>query len=525
MMKEVTRIHIAKVSYDIEIAAKKALENYIESVAKYADDEDVIEDVEIRITELLESRGVNLNGVVTISDVDAIQKTLGKPKDFSEDNELALDEIDNGVKKRLYRDIEGAVLGGVLAGMARYIGINALWLRLGFVVLLLGSFGAVMFIYILLWFILPAAKSVADKLLMDGKVVTVNSIRTYSEVHEDARSTKNLIAQRRRIIGTVFGIIGLIGVIGATAATVFGTSVWFVAGVDYREYTSEWGVLGLLITSGILLALLFVLISYSGFKARLTKKLVTAISVIIVAGLLSFSSAVGLFSFNAWQINDSIQKSITERSVTLPKNFSKIEHLNIDVENLAVTYQVSSDYHATLSALPDLQLSIEQSGSVVTVKSQDNRAFRPYQPMLTIYGPAPKDVNVSKGYLVYSGKNQDLKVDIGEAASVSLSGNYPRLSVNVGNSASIEADGASVQEVKVQMMSSSNATFGNVESLESMLPTSCPSESRAELTLQGVSTGKLNYNGRMITVSNHASQCGVIHIGSSDDSWNDKIDL
>ena len=57
-MKEITRIHLAKIPYEIEIPAKKQLEKYLKDLKIYSSDKDIFEDVEIRITEILAELGV-----------------------------------------------------------------------------------------------------------------------------------------------------------------------------------------------------------------------------------------------------------------------------------------------------------------------------------------------------------------------------------------------------------------------------------------------------------------------------------
>ena len=81
-MKEITRIHIAKTAYDIELAAKKAIEKYITALERYADDPELLGDIEIRITELLKERGVQAGGVITADDVAAVRAQLGEPSEF-----------------------------------------------------------------------------------------------------------------------------------------------------------------------------------------------------------------------------------------------------------------------------------------------------------------------------------------------------------------------------------------------------------------------------------------------------------
>ncbi len=83
-MNEVTRIHIAKTAYDIEIAAKKQLEKYIKSLEAYTQDSDVLTDIEIRMTEILGERGVKPGGVISSDDVSALRKQLGEPYEFAD---------------------------------------------------------------------------------------------------------------------------------------------------------------------------------------------------------------------------------------------------------------------------------------------------------------------------------------------------------------------------------------------------------------------------------------------------------
>ena len=73
-MKEITRIHIAKTPYDIEVTAKKELEKYTTKLELYADDPNLLEDIEIRLTEILSSRGTEKDGVITEDDVKSIRE-------------------------------------------------------------------------------------------------------------------------------------------------------------------------------------------------------------------------------------------------------------------------------------------------------------------------------------------------------------------------------------------------------------------------------------------------------------------
>ena len=83
-MKEINRIHLAKVPYEIEIDAKKELTKYFNDLQKYANDESIFDDVEIRVTEILSDLGVNKNDIISLEDVSKIKKQLGDPEVFAD---------------------------------------------------------------------------------------------------------------------------------------------------------------------------------------------------------------------------------------------------------------------------------------------------------------------------------------------------------------------------------------------------------------------------------------------------------
>ena len=83
-MKEINRIHLAKVPYEIEIDAKKELTKYFNDLQKYANDESIFDDIEIRVTEILSDLGVNKNDIISLEDVSKIKKQLGDPEVFAD---------------------------------------------------------------------------------------------------------------------------------------------------------------------------------------------------------------------------------------------------------------------------------------------------------------------------------------------------------------------------------------------------------------------------------------------------------
>ena len=109
---------------------------------------------------------------------------MGKPEDYDEAEENAeettsrssANTYEEKTSKRLYRDTDDRVLGGVCSGISAYFGVNdPLFLRLIFALsLILLGFG--FWLYIILWVIVPKAKTTTEKLRMRGESVNVSNL-------------------------------------------------------------------------------------------------------------------------------------------------------------------------------------------------------------------------------------------------------------------------------------------------------------------------------------------------------------
>ena len=115
-MKEVTRMHLAKTPYSVEVDAKKALEGYLAAIEKTMRAEpEVMREIETRLVELLAERGVAKDGFISLDDVNALKTQMGDPKEFSENGETreSSDEATESPndtrrksQKRLMRDMQ-----------------------------------------------------------------------------------------------------------------------------------------------------------------------------------------------------------------------------------------------------------------------------------------------------------------------------------------------------------------------------------------------------------------------------------
>lgn len=180
-MNKTINVNLANMFFHIDEDAYRKLHSYLEAIKHSLNNgpgsEEIISDIEGRIAELFQEKIKDEQQVVTKSDVDSIISVMGQPEDYRVDEEMFEDELKGKKKsKKLYRDIENKYIGGISAGMAHYLGVNPWWVRLLWIVLTLATFSGFILIYILLLFLIPQAKTTAQKLDMRGESVNISTI-------------------------------------------------------------------------------------------------------------------------------------------------------------------------------------------------------------------------------------------------------------------------------------------------------------------------------------------------------------
>lgn len=169
--------------FTIDEDAFQKLSNYLDTIKSYFSRsegrDEIMADIEARIAELLQAMVNEGKTVVNVSDIQAVIETLGQPEDFLEDEEEDYQDNKRTRKqssfKRLYRDPDKYILGGVCEGLGHYFGLDPLWVRALFLIAFFG-FGTGLLLYIILWIIVPVARTTAEKLEMRGEPVNVNNI-------------------------------------------------------------------------------------------------------------------------------------------------------------------------------------------------------------------------------------------------------------------------------------------------------------------------------------------------------------
>ena len=176
-MKQVININFHGQVVPIEVSAFDLLKQYTASLNTYFANEEgkeeIINDIESRIAELFQERLKNGVTCITDDDVNAIIKSMGRPEEFEGEGSTAYNQSSTSSSanagsnqsqsgtgpstayKRLYRDENDKILGGVCAGLANYFVIDVVIMRIIFVVLAI-SFGFGLIPYIILWIAVPS---------------------------------------------------------------------------------------------------------------------------------------------------------------------------------------------------------------------------------------------------------------------------------------------------------------------------------------------------------------------------------
>lgn len=179
-MKKTTTIHLSGVLFNIEEEAYEKLSQYLKSIENHFSEnpgkKEILEDIENRIAELFsEKLNLTKKQVITLDDVNEIISILGHAEQFDDHKEQETYTSTGSAKKRFYRNPDDKVLGGVCGGIAAYFDIDPLWIRLAWAILFF-VFGTGILFYILLWIIIPEAKTSSQKLEMRGEKINISNI-------------------------------------------------------------------------------------------------------------------------------------------------------------------------------------------------------------------------------------------------------------------------------------------------------------------------------------------------------------
>ncbi len=366
-MNKTVNINLAGIFFHIDEDAYLKLQRYLEAIKRSFTDSqgrsEIIADIEARIAELFTERIKHDKQVISNKEVDEIITIMGQPEDYLVDDEIFGDQPTQKTKinssKKLFRDTGNSYIGGVASGLGHYLGIDAIWVRLLWILFAFGSGGTFIFIYILFWILVPEAVTTADKLTMTGEPVNISNIEKkikdgFENVSQTVSDTvKNVDFQKHgnkiksssktffdtigdiimfflklfaKFIGlllVVFGALGIfslvIGLLSFGSSSIF--NPWWM---DYPDVVNTSGVpiwmwsLSIFLSVGIP----FFIILYLGLKILINNlKSIGKIAKFTLLGLW-IMSIIALITFGVKQATDFALETSTVTKHELPLNTS-----------------------------------------------------------------------------------------------------------------------------------------------------------------------------------------------------------
>ncbi|MCM1300519.1 MAG: PspC domain-containing protein [Alistipes senegalensis] len=386
-MNEIKKCSISGVAFTLDVDAYEELERYLESLRQAyrnsPDGTEIVADIEARIAELILS-AQDGGRVVEKPLVLNIIGQLGSAEDISDKEGDANPDADlqpesPRIPRRLYCDMENAKLGGVCAGLGKYFGIDAVWIRLGmFVPLILdiiirhpywlsnlfgNIFGVFLLSYLIMWFAVPVARSARQKLEMNGEPITTRSVAAAAAAANDVDSkAKPVIAEAVSVFGKIAVILmklfaGMLvfGLILVACGLIIGLLCVGVGGYEFLHMDPGEFSIWLPIT-GILIALIPVFL------------LIYVLMCLIASRKPNGKSILAMFLLWAVTIAACVSLAIRSHYTTdLHQLFryrtERVERVRPDMEEL----------EEQLEALESYSISIQDSTNNVNIKVERNR--------------------------------------------------------------------------------------------------------------------------------------------------------
>lgn len=196
-MKITVSINLGGYSFNIDEDAYAELKRYLKNLEiHFAGEEsssEILQDIESRMSEIFRSKLNAYKQVINMADVNQAISVMGTPEDISDSGSATAGEkFASPGQHRMYRDPDNRLIGGVCSGIGAYWHIDPLVVRIIFAALILaGGLGA--FAYLILYIVLPEAKTTAQKIEMKGDPVNIHNIKeSVKKEFDTVRKNMNL---------------------------------------------------------------------------------------------------------------------------------------------------------------------------------------------------------------------------------------------------------------------------------------------------------------------------------------------
>lgn len=380
-MKKTININLAGIHFHIDEDAYYKLSNYLEAIQRSLKNaegsEEIMQDIEARIAELFTEKIDSNKQVISTRELDEVIAVMGQPEDYQMDEETdehqTTSDFEKSNNRKLFRDIDNKYIGGVSSGLGHYLGIDAIWIRLIWILLVFGGLGSPVLVYIILWILIPAAITTSDRLRMTGEPINISNIEKkfkekFNNVAEEVKNAdydkygnkiktgaskffdglgdvlKVLLVVFAKFIGVIILLISLSLLISLIAGIISFGNIVFWDQIGFSEYFTwiDMSIIPLWLTSlllflavGIPLFALFILglkLLISNLKPLSTTLKISLFSVwvLTIIGLI----VAGTMQTRAWSYSSNSVKEIalsTTSGDTLNLSMLGSSHYGLDV--------------------------------------------------------------------------------------------------------------------------------------------------------------------------------------------------
>jgi len=445
-MKRTLTINISGTVFHIDEDAYEKLQAYLLDINRYfgSDPEgrEIIMDIEARIAELFQEKTKSDGNVVTIQHVEEVIEVMGQPSDFAaeeEEEEPASHHKKRTFRtgKRLYRDPEHTVLGGVCGGLGAYFNLDPVIFRLAFVLLFLVSHGIIVLLYLIFWIVVPKASSTSQRLEMRGEDVNIDNIKktikdefqdvkknyqkfrnspSYERGREKVNEAGSVLGSVLRVILKVFliiigvglivgGLLTIIGLVGSlfVSNAFLGIVPWgshmipqffhFYVGTD----TLNWLMISVAALVGIPLLALIYLGTKLVFRYKSNNAAVglSAFALWIIALMILLGTGISKVNYFKRQGTFTQRREITTKADTLylklaPDQYRDYINDDIQLDDMRIATlngrdvlvgHPSFDIESTSGSEPELIIRSKARGKTIDM-AQDNAESANYKIMI-----------------------------------------------------------------------------------------------------------------------------------------------
>ncbi|MDM1063327.1 PspC domain-containing protein [Empedobacter falsenii] len=392
-MDKTVSISIGGFSFVLDEIAYNKLKTYLQDVKTSLRGtegvEDIIEDVEIRISELFRER-LKFREVVNEDDINFVIATMGHPDQYKveEDEENEKTSTNSSYNyssnnqsyggqqtsaKRLYRDPDDTIVTGLSAGLAHYMGVDpwfvrSIWLVLGVLGIFTAgvSFFLVVFCYFILLIFVPKAKTTSEKLQMYGQPANIDTLK--KNVEQASEAVVSGSKELSNKLGGAFGVFGRI-LLWFIGFIILSSGIGLIIGGFFFFFTTwtemptelfgylveeEWMSMAAKIFGGILMVIPGVLLTILGVKCFWNKVKVSKAVIFgsIALWFVALFAIIGISVSTASKFRNSVEMT-QEKSYVIPS------------DTLQVYFRENNEGNLKFKTFNDLDQLIDADGNLI----------------------------------------------------------------------------------------------------------------------------------------------------------------